>query len=308
VAETKTRAGDLVLHVTDQGDGAVFDIFFAGYDQAFVLPDEKEGADGFRACLALNHGAEHERLTARYGPFREICIVAEDPATGAPAGGANFIAMPIADRQGRRRITANLNYIYVDATMRGKGYLGRLMRSIEALVSTLFETAESEVLIFIEQNDPFAMSAQSYERDTRYTGLDQIDRLRIWARRGAKVVDFPYAQPPLSADQEADHGLLYSVLGARAQTLDSCVLAGHLERFFGISVLKGAPIETQPGAAAQIDSLRQRCQAGTDVALLDPGPLLSSLSGVSSSISTLGAAPADFREALSLWALRANSA
>jgi GNAT superfamily N-acetyltransferase len=306
VAETKTRAGDLVLHVTDQGDGAVFDNFFAGYDQAFVLPDEKEDADGFRACLALNHGAEHERLTAEYGPFREICLIAEDPATGARAGGANLIAMPIADREGRRRITANLNYVYVDPKMRGKNYLGRLMGSIEALVSTLFETADGDVLIFIEQNDPFAMSAQSYARDTHYTGLDQIDRLRIWARRGAMVVDFPYAQPPLSADQEADHNLLYSVLGARAQALDSCVLAGHLQHFFGISVLKGAPIETQPTAAAQIDSLRQSCHAGTDVALLDPGPLLAALSGVSSSVSTLGATPADFREALSLWAMRAS--
>ena len=307
MGEVNTRAGDLDLHVTDQGGGAVFEKFFAGYDQAFVLPDEKEDAEGFRACLALNHGAEHERLTAEYGPFREICLVAADPATGAPAGGANLIAMPIADKEGRRRITANLNYIYVDPKMRGKGYLGRLMRSIEVLISTLFETGDGDALIFIEQNDPFAMSAQSYARDTRYTGLDQLDRLRIWARRGAMVVDFPYAQPPLSADQEADHALLYSVLGARAPALDSCVLAGHLQLFFGISVLKGAPIETQPSALAQIESLRQRCQAGTDVALLDPRPLLSALSGISSSVSTLGAAPADFREALSLWALRSNS-
>ena len=307
MTETTTRAGELALHVTDQGDGAVFDSFFAGYDRAFVLPDEKEDADGFRTCLALNHGAEHDRLTAEYGPFREVCVVAEDPASGAPAGGANLLAMQIVDKQGRSLTTANLNYAFVDPNMRGKGYLGRLLASIEALVSTLFESAGGEALIFIEQNDPFAMSPNNYARDTRYTGLDQIDRLRIWARRGALVVDFPYAQPPLSADQQADHTLVYSVLGARAQALDSCVLAGHLRGFFGISVLKGAPIDSQPSAAAQIDTLRQLCHAGADVALLDPGPLLAALSGVASAPSTLGAAPSNFREALSLWAMRANS-
>jgi GNAT superfamily N-acetyltransferase len=306
VAETKTETEELVLHVTDTGDGAVFERFFAGYDRAFILPDEKEDEEGFRACLALNHGAAHERLTAEYGPFREICLIAEDPATGATVGGANLIAMPVQDKSGRSRTTANLNYIYVDAEMRGKGYLGRLVRSIEALVPTFFDEPNEDPLVFIEQNDPFAMSAESYAHDTHHTGLDQIDRLRIWARRGAKVVDFHYAQPPLSAELQGDGTLLYSVLGADSETLDACVLAGHLERFFGISVLKGAPIETQPSAAAQIDSLRQSCHAGTDVALLDPGPLLSALSGVSSSVSTLGAAPADFREALSLWAMRAN--
>src|SRR3546814_12238880 len=77
---------------TDRGDGAVFDAFFAGYEQAFTLPEEMEGREGFAACLALNHGAEHKRLTAEFGPFRELCLTLHD-AAGGMAAGATFLAL-----------------------------------------------------------------------------------------------------------------------------------------------------------------------------------------------------------------------
>src|SRR3546814_8665011 len=70
---------------TDRGDGAVFDAFFAGYEQAFTLPEEMEGREGFAACLALNHGAEHKRLTAEFGPFRELCLTLHDADGGMAA-------------------------------------------------------------------------------------------------------------------------------------------------------------------------------------------------------------------------------
>lgn len=291
-----SRSG-LRVTSTMRADSPVFRRFFDGYDAAFVLPDEKEDEDGFAACLALNQGEAHARLVDRYGPFTEICLIADDAAAGAPAGGANLIAMPIGDTG---VVTANLNYIFVDTAARGSGYFARLFDAVTEAVARLYPSA-GPPLIFIEQNDPFAMSAEAYAHDTRHTGLDQIDRLRIWAKRGAKVVDFPYAQPPLSAEQEADATLVYSVLGAGGDALEACVLEGHLRRFFGISVLKGAPLESQPEATRQIGELRRRCQAGGEVALFDPAPLLAALTSVADAEALLGASPSDFLSALALW-------
>lgn len=296
MTETKTRAGGLVLHVTDQGDGAVFERFFAGYDRAFVLPDEKEDVEGFRSCLALNHGAEHERLTAEYGPFREVCLVAEDEA-GASVGGANLIAA-LADVAGLGKVvTSNLNYVYVDAESRGQGHLRRLVAAVAEIAGSMFG-APGEPIMFIEQNDPFRMSAEAYSHDTEATGLDQLDRLRIWSRLGARIVDFDYVQPALSAGQAADDSLIYAVLGRRRVPLPACLLAAHLRRFFGISVLKGAPIAADATAAAQLGGLDAMCAANAGIALLDPGPLLELLPDLDHAAGLFASPPASMRAAL----------
>ena len=71
-----TRIADAGLDIatSDRGDDSIFEAFFAGYDRAFILPNEKEDAEGFRACLALNQGGERARLEAEYGRFRELCL------------------------------------------------------------------------------------------------------------------------------------------------------------------------------------------------------------------------------------------
>jgi GNAT superfamily N-acetyltransferase len=297
MAQTKTGAGDLVLHATDQGGGPVFERFFAGYDRAFVLPDEKEDRAGLSACLALNHGAAHARLVDRFGRFRELCLVAET-ADGRLIGGANFIAMPAAGATAPPMVTANLNYVYVDRDFRGRGYLRWLLDAVSETAAELFGERR-HALVFIEQNDPFLMSPEDYARDTKLTGVDQFARLRIWARLGARVVDFPYVQPALSADQQPDHCLIYSVLGTVAPELDPAILHGHLSRFFGISVLKGRPLASDPAAAAQLARLEAMAAARENIALLDPGPLLDRAMGREPAATAYGKRPAGFREALS---------
>ncbi|MET0183093.1 MAG: hypothetical protein ABW199_09430 [Caulobacterales bacterium] len=282
----------LRLAATFDGDSAIFAAFFSGYDEAFVLPDEKEDEAGFRRCLALNHGADHVRLSSSYGPFREVCLVADDISSGRRIGGANFIATFHHDM-----VTANLNYIYIEKAARGQGAFGRLVSAVSGLIGRIFHTPHS-ALVFIEQNDPFAMSAEAYARDTQFTGLDQFDRLRIWAGRGARVVDHAYVQPPLSAEQAADDTLVYSVLGARDETLSACVLATHLERFFGISVLKGAPLESSPTAIAQIEALNAACAANQRIRLFDPQMLLSNLKGDAAARARAEKRYSTFRQAL----------
>lgn len=263
------------LDLTDTTESAVFDRFFAGYEEAFTLPDETEDREGFARCLRLNFGMEHARLVREYGAFRELCVVASD-ASGEMIGGANFIVLAPAARG--LPITANLNYIYICPQARGRGALRAFVHAISALIGSLFETAEaSQVAMFVEQNDPFRMSRQAYERDSTHSGMDQFARLMIWARLGAKVIDFSYVQPPVSDDQAADATLVYSVMGLATDELDPAVLRHHLAGFFGISVLKGQPLDKVAIVTEQLASLDALSAAGGTIPLLDPVPYLTAL-------------------------------
>ncbi len=297
MADWSVTAGNgLRLDATLDAQSPVFRAFFEGYDRAFVLPDEKEDEEGFALCLALNRGAAYARLEQAYGPFREVCAIATDGA-GKRIGGVNFIAAPASIANGEVFVCANLNYIYIDAAARGQGNFRKLVAATTELIASLFPAAGGP-LVFIEQNDPIAMSADAYAHDTQFTGLDQIDRLRIWAKAGAKVVDHPYVQPPLSPEQGADETLVYSVLGAAGDALPACVLAGHLKRFFGISVLKGAPLDEAPVAAAQVAALEAACRAGAQIALFDPAPALARMPNRDAAMALTSPPPRRFRDLL----------
>jgi hypothetical protein len=289
--EFETALG-LRLRVSFRADGQVFDDFFRGYDQAFVLRDEKEDQVGFRRCFALNHGSAYSELEQRYGAFREVCLVADDIATGARVGGANLVAV-----LNTACVTTNLNYLYVDEGVRRQGYFARLSQGVRELTSLLFGERIT-ALVFIEQNDPLAMSREAYARDTQFTGLDQFERLRIWAKAGARIVDFPYVQPALSLDRKPDSTLVYSAYGAPSSQLDAGVLLGHLRSYFGISVLKGAPLETDAEAVRQLSCLEQMRAANEPIALLDPIPTLERLSREPRAREFLSEPPRTFRDAV----------
>ena len=265
------------LEATDTADSPVFESFFESYSRAFILPDEMEDRDGLAECLALNRGSTHAALVARYGPFRELCVTARDPAGGHLVGGANFIAIP-QQSAGRQIVTANLNYVFVDEAARGQGWFRPLIASLRKLIGGLFIPPVETVLIFIEQNDPLLLTPEAYARDSGFSGIDQFDRLRIWASLGALVLDFPYVQPALSAQQEPDDRLISSVLGAADASLDANLLEQHLQSFFGISVLKGQTLDAV--AAQQLAALKQMSDTGRKVALLDPGLALAGLDRV----------------------------
>jgi len=268
----------LRFDITTVYESRIFDAFFEGYDRAFVLPAEKEGRDGFRDCLILNHGPRHAEIVAAYGPFAELCLVARDSETDLVIGGANLITLLFNDDGRREALTANLNYVYVDPNARGKGYLGRILVGIRELIASLFPTtAAIAPLIFIEQNDPLAMTDQAYQDDTAHAGIDQFDRLLAWAKVGAWLVDFPYVQPGLSAEQGADETLVYAILSPPAPTLAPSILAGHLRRFFAISVLKGATDRGSEVIARQEHDLASRIAAHELINLIDPKPLLIEL-------------------------------
>jgi len=253
------------LHVFTRSDDARLLNFFEAYDAAFILEDEKENLDGFKACLDLNEGAAYARLSCLYGPYREIVIQLTEGAAGRVLGAANFIAFA----GGGADLTVSLSYIFVDSAERQRGHFSRLMAMVrsEAQAAFAWPDAAPEPLIFIEMNDPVNMSPGDYGRDSAHAGLDQVDRLRIWERRGARIVALPYRQPPLSAQQTADSDLLLGVLGASGDSLEACLMAQHLRRFFGVTVLKGADPAGSPVAADQLARLDKACENGERISL-----------------------------------------
>src|SRR5215467_3060539 len=282
-----STAGLVIDATTSAKDGLLWE-FYSDYDRAFVLENEKEGYDGFVECLKLNDGDAYAALVKRYGPFREFVMVVREPETDVRLGGANFIIFPVSTA-GKRNVvlSMNLNYVFVNPEARQKGVFRRLMSDLPQIAYRLFgqsnprdlpeqgrvraqkRKVQPQVYIFIEQNDPFRMSVEDYDRDTKLTGLDQVARIGLWSRLGAKIVDFPYVQPPLSKDQAAEQTLAYGVLGAADAALDACLLRAHFERFFGISVLKGADLSLEPTAAAQLSELSVACTDGRLIPLLD---------------------------------------
>jgi hypothetical protein len=274
-----TSLSGLAIDASIGGADGVFTEFFLDYDSAFVLRNEKESFAGFTDCLNLNGGIEYDALAARLGAFREFVMVARDPQTGNRIGGANFISFPLytPGQIDPAVLALNLNYVFINFPSRGKGYFRRLVSDLPHLALSLLLTTNGDdvpsawirsdhsifpdlrYFIFFEQNDPYRMSPQDYELDTKYTGLDQLTRIKIWGRLGARIIDFPYVQPPLTSDQGADDTLVYSVLGAQETALTPWLLRAHLERFFGISVLKGRDPFAEPTAAKQLSILDKMC-------------------------------------------------
>ena len=235
---------------TQRPDSAVLDRFFEGYDRAFVLPNEREEIDGFRKCLALNPSNRR-----RFGRVHaELVAILEDDS-GRLLGGTNFLATHLGNvPDDHPPVAVALNYVFVDERARGRGLSRRILAVVARLASRAVGPADEfyAPALFIEQNDPLRMSPADYAKDTAHSGIDQIDRMVLWSRLGARLVDFPYVQPALSAAQLPDNGLVYAVIGFHGERMDPGYLRAHLESFFAISVLKGGDPMADPTSAAQL--------------------------------------------------------
>lgn len=266
-------AGGVRVTASDDPASPVLARFFAGYDRAFVLPDEREELAGFEACLAIN--ATHRHAFGR--THSELVAVFEDEG-GTLLGGANFLATAIARGPALPPAAIALNYVYVEEAARGRGMLRLILGAVRrlALVALALDPDGPAPAIFIEQNDPLRLTPEEYAADTAHSGTDQIDRLAIWARVGTRIVDFPYVQPALSADQAADDGLIYAAVDYPGDAVDAGLLHDHLESFFAISVRKGESEPPGGVAAAQVTALAAR---GAPVALLPMEPALAWLRG-----------------------------
>jgi GNAT superfamily N-acetyltransferase len=262
--------GGMILRASTFAGSPLVEHFFAGYDRAFVLPDEREEIEGFRACLALN-----QTLPLAFGRRHRELVLTLEAADGTLLGGANFLATAMT-ASGGPPISIALNYAYVERAARGRGMLRLLVDAVGRVASlALSGRADGPApAIFIEQNDPLRLSDADYAADTAHAGIDQIDRLAIWARLGARMVDFPYVQPALSSDQDCDDGLIYAALAFPDNSVPSLWLHDHLQSFFGVSVCKGKPLEDDAAAMAQLAALSSRADP---VALLSVDAAITAL-------------------------------
>jgi hypothetical protein len=107
------------------------------------------------------------------------------------------------------------------------------------------EASAPLTFVTIEQNNPARMTPEQRRADLEAAGIEPDRRLRWWANKGYRRLDFPYQQPPLSPDVEACAYLDYyaRVPGdpdRRLRSLPADILAEHLRRFFFVSVGKFA--------------------------------------------------------------------
>jgi len=261
--------GGVRVRASDDPASPVLARFFAGYDRAFVLPDEREELDGFVACLALNASHRHA-----YGRTHSELVAVFEDAGGTLLGGANFLATAIDRGPALPLAAIALNYVYVEEAARGRGLLRLALAAVRelALIALGLDPAGPAPAVFIEQNDPLRLTPEEYAADTAHSGTDQVDRLAIWARVGTRIVDFPYVQPALSAGQQADDGLIYAAVDYPGDAVDAGLLHDHLESFFGISVRKGEAEDAGGVAASQLVALAGR---SAPVALLPMEPALA---------------------------------
>lgn len=236
-----------VILAVDDSIGAIFEDFYAGYEKAFVLPSERETYEGFNACFALNG------KTFGFAPAqsREFVLVMRDARSGERLGGANYF---VSVHDGVACVA--LNYVYVEPIARGRGLLRRIVHAIPEEIRDRMQQPVGSVLQFIEMNDPLRLTEEAASVDSSHSGLGQAERLAIWARLGARLIDHDYVQPPLSPGQVADCSLAMAVIGCSEDKLASDLYASHLQHFFAISVLKGVDPATIPIAAAQIEQVR----------------------------------------------------
>lgn len=275
------ESSGLHFSFTDRADDGVLDDFFPAYNRAFVLENEKERVEGFRDCLALNDGNLHRALSERYGPFCELVVTARSEPQGPVVGGANLLVAQLPGEAGSAvDHSINLNYLFVVPEARGRSLANRIQHAcfdVAASLSRTWGAKEGRGVAFLEVNDPFRLTPEEYRLDTEHAGIDQVARLAYWARVGARVLDWPYVQPALSAEQGDDNTLSLAAIGAPAGALASRVLAKHLERFFAISVLKGRPLSDSPSATGQLKQLARLEHAGQSIGLLDLADRLSDL-------------------------------
>ena len=170
------------------------------YVAEFPDPDERESlanmADYLRRKASGWYGANSYHI---------VLGLADDEIVAASI--SDYLATPN---------TGIIEFIVVVPAMRAAGLGRRLLTHTEDLLDQDARRAHGRQLdaVLAEMNDPLATSAQT-------DNVDPVTRALVWHRWGYRGVDFPYVQPPLTADQQAVTNLILICRPCRTDWADA---------------------------------------------------------------------------------------
>lgn len=237
----------LSIEVIDKPSSPLLQPFYALYERCFPLEEEREPLEGFKTVLTFN---ADDNVQGLYGPIQEFVLVVRAPGSDTCVAAANFAVLSYPEPQrapGAFDGSCQLNFLCVEPNLRAIGLGQFVLGEIDHIVRrTLVDRTGQAVPRYFtttEQNNPLRMSGEQIEKDAAAALIDPYDRLRWWARRGYRKLDFSYVQPPLSIAHEPclyiDYYVRFSTeADAVSATLDAAVLLEHLRRFFFVSVGK----------------------------------------------------------------------
>ncbi len=239
--------GSMVTEMIEEPSPDLLKPFYALYERSFPLAEEREPLSGFTSVLAFN---TNQQVQGLFGPTREVVMALRAPGSDVVVAAANYMIMmypgpqrPYFGFDG----SCQLNFLCVDAELRGMGFAQRLLDQLDLevrrVVAEATGVAEPDLFFTIEQNNPARMTSGQIEEDAAAALIDPLERMRWWAKRGYRKLEFEYEQPPLSPDHKPCSYIDYFVRFPKARSsstpaLPASALLEHLRRFFFVGVGK----------------------------------------------------------------------
>ena len=226
-------------------DSPLFKAFYALYEAAFPIDDEREAPEALTVIQDLNLDLAAQ---AEHGPYREV-VIAIRAWEGGPVIGGHVFGMTSSDAHRVAGYSASVQAIYafLDPRVRGRVPMRRLVDHARRLATDTFglpgfvETMPPPVLL--EVNNPLRMSAPEIELDTHSSGTSPFRRYLFWQRSGFSPLAFSYVQSALRGDAEPVRYLDLFCTRDSGPGLPADVLAEHLRTFVSMSVLKGVDVD-----------------------------------------------------------------
>jgi len=252
-----------------RSDSPAFRSFYAMYEAAFPIEDEREPPEAFDAILALN---AELALQSVHGPYREM-VVAIRAWDGGPIIGGHVFGMTTSAAHRASGIAASVQgiYTFVHPDMRGTLSIREVAEYSQHTASRIFAprgfAQRLAPPILFEVNNPLRMSDEEIALDTRLSGTDPFRRYAFWRRSGFRPLDFPYVQPALRAGASAIAYLDLFCTHAGMDRLPASVLLAHLSAFISVSCIKGEDIDSD----ADFSTMKQWLRSHEHVDFKDSG-------------------------------------
>ncbi len=256
-----------VFEEVESSGSLLFEEFFAIYEAAFPIEDEREGVEAFDAILGLNRD---RRVQDAFGPYREVVAAVRSWDGGPVIGGHVFgiVSGPLHRRLGYAASIQGI-YSFLHPDHRGSVPIAAFSAYCRSMATRIFGhgmTSPRVAPILMEVNNPLRMRPDEIVMDREVSGLDPSRRYGFWHRSGYSPLDVCYVQPRLRDDAEPIRYLDLFCSRDSGPSLSADLLIAHLRAFLSVSVLKGDDADHD----VDFMSLRASLPPGSSVSIVDP--------------------------------------